>query len=71
MKAEIISFERLRMLGSRDGFFELYFKECGKCETYRQAFERVNDEHENTFGRPRYSDYNSFRHQRDRWLKRR
>ncbi len=47
-------------------FSEWFGTELNQEETYEQTFDRINDEHEDTYGSPRYSCYDSFRVTRDR-----
>ena len=58
--------DRIKRLATRSGFIDLFYSECDNDHTYKDTFERLNDEYEDVFGTPRYSDYNSFRNSRDR-----
>lgn len=53
--------ELLKQLGTRIGFFNYFFKIVQKCSTNEEAFNFVNDLHQELFDEPRYSDYNSFK----------
>ena len=42
-------------------FEQVFFSEASTSSTYMEAYERVEVWHEETFGKRKYSDYNSFR----------
>ena len=44
-----------------DGFEQVFFTQASTSSTYMEAYEKVEMWHEETFGRRKYSDYNSFR----------
>ena len=52
--------DRVKKLGTRERFIDTFWSECSNDETYTDTFNKLNDEYERTFGKPRYSDYNSF-----------
>ena len=52
--------ERLKKLGTTDGFVDIWRDEIKNHDTYNDAFESVNQEYEDAFGRPKYSCYQSF-----------
>jgi len=55
-----IELEILALL-SPSGFENKFHKYCKSSKTYEQAYERVEKEYEQTFGKRRYSSYDSFR----------
>lgn len=66
----------MKKLGNSTGFFQCYFKELGeiigdrqKHRTNVEAFNYVNDLYFDLFGEYKYSGYNSFRHQLNRYHK--
>lgn len=44
-----------------EGFEEVFFSQARTSSSYMEAYEKVEAWHEDTFGRRKYSDYNSFR----------
>jgi len=58
--------DRLKEMVTPDGFVRVWRDECNQGETLTDTFERLNRIYEDEYGRPRYSDYNSFRNSRDR-----
>lgn len=59
--------ELMRSLGTREGFFKIYFKELGKQKnghpmhrTNCECFNYVNRLHFDLFGEERFSGYHSF-----------
>ncbi len=73
-RAELIrlnlEYEFLKIAVTPQGFFHLYFKELKSKnhETKKQAFEHLNQQYFDATGEPRYSTYNSFRHQLRKFL---
>ena len=57
------------ILLSADGFVREFWKRAKKHKTLIEAYENLESEYETTFGKRRYSDYNSFRVCRDRKTK--
>ena len=57
------------ILISADGFVREFWKRTKKHKTLIAAYEELETEYETTFGKRRYSDYNSFRICRDRKTK--
>jgi hypothetical protein len=52
-----------------EGFDELFFSFMKGDTKQTEAFEKANTLHEHYFGKPRYSDYNSFRNARTQRIK--
>tara|TARA_B100000927_G_C16319232_1_gene410678 strand:- start:131 stop:334 length:204 start_codon:yes stop_codon:yes gene_type:complete len=52
-----------------DGFDKRFWKNTTKYKTYKEAYEKLEEEYELHFGKRRYSDYNSFRVCRNRRIK--
>tara|TARA_R110002020_G_scaffold731_3_gene3631 strand:+ start:568 stop:762 length:195 start_codon:yes stop_codon:yes gene_type:complete len=57
------------ILISADGFVREFWKRTKEHKTLIQAYENLEKDYEETFGKRRYSDYNSFRVCRDRKTK--
>ena len=57
------------ILISADGFVREFWKRTKRHKTLIAAYEELETEYETTFGKRRYSDYNSFRICRDRKTK--
>lgn len=57
------------ILISADGFVKEFWKRAKQHKTLIQAYENLEKDYEKTFGKRRYSDYNSFRVCRDRKTK--
>ena len=53
----------LRLLGTRQGFFQYYFDELPRHKTYIECFNEINEKHFDLFGEYRYESYDSFRKQ--------
>lgn len=53
--------ERMREIGTINGFYQAYYKLLPKTKTYVEAFNQLNDEYFELFGVYRYSSYNTFR----------
>ena len=54
---------------SADGFVREFWDRSKEYKTLKGAYESVEQEHIELFGKRKYSDYNSFRVCRDRKLK--
>mgnify|MGYP003650104920 FL=1 len=54
---------------SADGFVREFWDRSKEYKTLKSAYESVEQEHIELFGKRKYSDYNSFRVCRDRKLK--
>jgi len=52
------------------GFNKRFEQLTKKSKTYHEAYEKAEEEHEHNFGERRYSGYQSFRHLRNRKIKR-
>ncbi len=57
------------ILISADGFVREFWKRSKKHKTLIAAYEDLESDYQSTFGKRRYSDYNSFRICRDRKTK--
>lgn len=55
-----ISFEILSMLSFK-GFINRYYFYCKTEKTYKDAYEKTEQEYEKNFKKRRYSSYDSFR----------
>jgi hypothetical protein len=53
--------EQMRLLSTKIGFYQEYFKELKTAKTNKEAFENVNDRYFELFGSYRYSDFNTFK----------
>ena len=42
-------------------FEELFFSMCDNTKSYNKAYHEAEDVHIRIFGKPKYSDYNSFK----------
>ena len=58
--------DKIKKMVTPDGFAEVWRDEINQDETYTDTFNRLNQVFEDNFGKPRYSDYDSFRHVRYR-----
>lgn len=67
----MITEDRIKKLFSRSGFILLWEESLKNYRTNKQAFEKLNEEFENIFGRRRYSEYASFKNQLSRYRKKR
>ena len=61
--------KHILILISADGFVREFWKRTKRHKTLIAAYEELETEYETTFGKRRYSDYNSFRICRDRKTK--
>lgn len=61
--------EQMKALGTTSGFFKAYFKQLKTAATNTEAFNTVNEQYHELFGRYRYSNYDTFRQQKNRNLK--
>jgi hypothetical protein len=53
--------ERMKILATRNGFFNTYFKMCKDFNSNKEAFDALNEEYHLLFNEYRYSDHESFR----------
>ena len=60
IKSEILA------LLSTVGFEKRFHKNCKKSKTYKYAYELTEQEYKQSFGKRRYSSYDSFRVTKDR-----
>lgn len=56
-------------LGTRQGFFEYWFKILPKCKSHKTAFDIVNLLFLLIFKEEKYTSYDSFKKQKSRYLK--
>lgn len=56
-------------LFTREGFISSFYSYCAKFKSPQEAFEYVNDLHEKYYGRPKYTDYHTFKNVRNRFNK--
>jgi len=63
--------KKITSLLTPDGFDERFFELASETKTYKKAYENLETEYENYFGKRKYSDYNSYRNCRDKRLKNR
>ena len=61
--------EEKLVLINADGFVKEFWKRTKSHKTLIAAYEELETEYQQTFGKRRYSDYNSFRICRDRKTK--
>ena len=54
---------------SSEGFDERFWDLAAQTKTYKEAYEKLEQEYEDNFSKRKYSDYNSYRNCRDRRLK--
>ena len=59
----------IRLLIHPRQFAEAWFRLLSQHKTYESAYEALETEYINYFGRRKYSDYNSFRNVKDRIFK--
>jgi hypothetical protein len=52
----------------REGFERRYLFNVSKTKTYIEAYKKTEDEYIATFGKRRYSSYDSFRNVRNRYV---
>lgn len=62
-------YDLARQIGTRDGFFQYYFKILPDARTQVEAFNEVNEEYLDIFGEYKYETYQSFRNQCEKYLK--
>ena len=68
-KIEAMILPIAQKLGSRSGFFEYWFKILPKCKSQKAAFDLVNLLHLKIFKEEKYTSYDSFRKQKNSYLK--
>lgn len=56
-------------LATTAGFIAEFYQQCQHHKTDVDAFEYLNDLHEKFFGKPKYSDWESFKTIRKRYVK--
>lgn len=64
-----VQLKQMRTLASNQGFYNAYFKELKTAATNHEAFNIVNEQYYNLFGRYRYSSYDTFRNVKNRNIK--
>ena len=60
MGIHILTDEQLKVL-TRKGFAARYMFFITICDSYKEAYEKVEDEYEEILGEQKYSSYDSFR----------
>lgn len=58
LQAEV---DLMRLIGTREGFYQYYFKQINKYKSREEAFEAINEMYFTLFQEYRYTNYNSFR----------
>lgn len=53
--------QRIKLLGSKNGFLEAFYRKLSTANTRNDAFNAVNEEYFEIFGEYRFTNYNSFR----------
>lgn len=53
---------------STEKFIELYYNYFTECKNHRKAYERVENLHENLLGSRKYSDYDSFKQVKSKFM---
>ena len=64
----MIEFKILALL-SPTGFDERFWKNAKDFKTYKEAYEKTEQEFEKHFGKRKYSDYNSYTTSRNKRIK--
>lgn len=59
----------IRQLSTRDGFTKKFYEYLGQDMSQKDAFDKLNTEYEQLFGKPRYANYDSYRKAREYHLK--
>ena len=49
-------------------FIEMYYDYFSECKDHEQAYERIERLHENLLGKRKYSDYDSFRVSKSKFM---
>lgn len=53
---------------STNKFIEMYYDYFAECKDHEQAYDRMERLHENLLGRRKYSDYDSFRVSKSKFM---
>lgn len=61
--------ELMKQLSTQSGFFEYYFKICGKKKFRVDAFEEVNQLYKELFGEEKFPSHESFKMSINRFYK--
>lgn len=61
--------KHLQRLLTTEGFIEAFWENCADHATQEQAFDAVNRQFKNVFGKDKYKNFESFRQCRDRFIK--
>lgn len=61
----------IRQLSTRDGFTKKFYEYLGQNMSQKDAFDKLNSEYEQLFGKPRYANYDSYRKAREYQVKKR
>lgn len=60
---------RMKLLATKKGFVQEYYKACKTSKTNNDAFESINNEYFDLFGEFRYRNFESFRKIKNRFIK--
>ena len=60
---------RMKLLATKKGFVQEYYKSCKTAKTNNDAFEAINNEYFDLFGEFRYRNFESFRKIKNRFIK--
>ncbi|QOD60645.1 hypothetical protein H9I45_15095 [Polaribacter haliotis] len=58
-----------QQLGTRQGFFEYWFKILPRCKSHKAAFDLTNLLYLKIFKEQKYTSFDSFRNQKNTYLK--
>lgn len=61
--------KEIRELSTTSGFIAEFYTQCRLHSSDMEAFEFINDAYAQFYGKPRYSDYESFKTIRKRYIK--
>lgn len=64
-----LQLDQMKALSSVSGFYNAYFKQLKTATSNSEAFNVVNEQYYNLFGRYRYSSYDSFSKLKNKSLK--
>lgn len=62
--------EKMRQLLNRDGYFEFYQQLLKSCRKRSEAYEILEENYQKITGKRRYSEFDSFKHVYNKWLRR-
>jgi hypothetical protein len=64
-----LAFPLAQKLGTREGFFEYWFQILPRCKSHKAAFDLANLIHFKIFKEEKYTCYESFKNQKNKYLK--